>query len=56
LDVSLNRSHGFPVFATSLMANSVSKKEDEFAESKLTDEEISQIRELASDENIQERV
>lgn len=48
--------HGFPVFATIIEANYISKKEDFFASFKLTEEDEREIRELAKDERIGEKV
>ena len=74
-DVGLHRSHGYPVFATLIEANNVTRREDiidddddggfGFGKNKggsgssscrLTPEDEHQIRQLASDERILERV
>ena len=55
-DMNLHRSHGFPVFATMIEANNVTKREDSIASFKLTPEDEHQVRMLASDERILERV
>ena len=53
---SLNSKNGFPVFATVIEANYVSKREDEFAEFKLTEEDQREIRRLAEDPHIGLRI
>eukprot|EP00743_Colponemidia_sp_Colp-15_P001012 GILK01001118.1.p1 GENE.GILK01001118.1~~GILK01001118.1.p1 ORF type:complete len:891 (+),score=144.69 GILK01001118.1:49-2721(+) len=54
-DASLNVKHGFPVFSTVIEANYVRRKGDmELTE--LTDEEKREIREMAQDPRIAERV
>jgi DNA replication licensing factor MCM2 len=55
-DVSLNAKNGFPVFATVIEANYISKKEDLFASFKLTEDDERQIRQLARDEHIGKKV
>ena len=55
-DGSLNMSNGFPVFATVIQANYISKKDDKLAVSSLTDEDIKAIVQLSKDERIGERV
>ncbi|KAL2913170.1 MCM DNA helicase complex subunit [Polyrhizophydium stewartii] len=55
-DVSLNTQNGFPVFATVIEANHISKKEDEFSTSRLTEEEQRAIRALAREPNIRQRI
>jgi DNA replication licensing factor MCM2 len=55
-DASLNTQHGFPVFATVIEANYISKKEDLFASFRLTEDDEKQIRELAKDERIADKV
>jgi DNA replication licensing factor MCM2 len=52
----LNTVHGFPVFATIIEANHISKKEDFFAAFRLTEEDERQIRELAREERIGEKI
>ncbi|RKO92165.1 MCM2/3/5 family-domain-containing protein [Blyttiomyces helicus] len=56
LDVTLNIRNGFPVFATVIEANHISKKEDMFASFRLTEEDHRQIRALAKDERILQRI
>ncbi|KAJ2719462.1 MCM DNA helicase complex subunit [Coemansia sp. Benny D115] len=56
LDVSLNSRQGFPVFSTVIEANHVSKRADEFAAVRLTEDDKRLIRGLARDENIGKRV
>ena len=55
-DAALNTKNGFPVFATILEANHISKKEDEFASFRLTEEDQKKIRSLSRDERIGRRV
>ena len=55
-DGSLNMSNGFPVFATVIQANYITKKDDKLAVSSLTDEDIKAIVQLSKDERIGERV
>ena len=55
-DGSLNTANGFPVFATVIEANHISKKDDKMAVASLTDEDIRAIQQLAKDEKIGERV
>ncbi|KAL5516439.1 hypothetical protein EMCRGX_G001772 [Ephydatia muelleri] len=55
-DGSLNTANGFPVFATVIEANYISKNEDKTAVDNLTDEDVRAIQNLAKDENIGERV
>eukprot|EP01137_Pigoraptor_chileana_P035579 Opistho-2@29835 len=55
-DASLNTANGFPVFATVIEANYVQRREDEFADVNLTDEDVAEIRSLAKDERIGERI
>ncbi|WAR25901.1 MCM2-like protein [Mya arenaria] len=54
-DGSLNTSNGFPVFATVIQANYITKKDDKLAVSSLTDEDIKAIAQLSKDERIGER-
>ncbi|KAJ2709612.1 MCM DNA helicase complex subunit, partial [Coemansia spiralis] len=56
LDVSLNNRQGFPVFSTVIEANHVSKRADEFAAVRLTEEDKRAIRALARDEAIGKRL
>ncbi|KNE57266.1 hypothetical protein AMAG_02999 [Allomyces macrogynus ATCC 38327] len=55
-DMSLNTKNGFPVFSTIIEANHISKREDEFASLRLTQDDIAQIKELAKDPNIGRRL
>jgi len=55
-DISLNNQHGFPVFATVIEANFISKKEDLYASFNLTEDDIHQIRELARDDHIGQKI
>jgi DNA replication licensing factor MCM2 len=55
-DLTLNRSHGFPVFSTVIEANNVVKRDDLLSSFRLTEEDERRIRELASDPQILERV
>ncbi|KAM3410567.1 hypothetical protein ACQJBY_002657 [Aegilops geniculata] len=55
-DLSLNTKNGFPVFATVVEANYVSKKQDLFSAYKLTDEDKAEIEKLSKDPRISERI
>lgn len=55
-DMSLNTKNGFPVFATVVEANYVTKKQDLFSAYKLTDEDKAEIEKLAKDPRIGERI
>jgi len=55
-DTSLNRSNGFPVFATLIEANYITKQDDKLAVTSLTDEDIKAIIDLSKDERIGEKV
>ena len=55
-DGSLNTQNGFPVFATVLQANHISKKEDKLSFHTLSDEDVKAIVELSKDEKIATRV
>ncbi|XP_048244361.1 DNA replication licensing factor mcm2-like [Haliotis cracherodii] len=55
-DGSLNTSNGFPVFATVIQANYITKKDDKMAAACLTDEDIKAIVALSKDERIGERI
>ncbi|KAK9120279.1 hypothetical protein Scep_018372 [Stephania cephalantha] len=55
-DLSLNTKNGFPVFATLLEANYVTKKQDLFSAYKLTQEDKEEIEKLAKDPRIGERI
>lgn len=49
-------SNGFPVFATVIQANYITKKDDKLAVGSLTDEDIKAIVQLSKDERIGEKV
>ncbi|CAL1543351.1 unnamed protein product [Lymnaea stagnalis] len=55
-DGSLNTANGFPVFATVIQANFITKKDDKMAVASLTDEDIKAIVTLSKDERISERI
>ncbi|KAF4362529.1 hypothetical protein F8388_011356 [Cannabis sativa] len=55
-DLSLNTKNGFPVFATVVEANYVTKKQDLFSAYKLTQEDKKEIEKLAKDPRIGERI
>ena len=55
-DGSLNMANGFPVFATVIEANYISKKDDKTAVGNLTDDDIKAIHQLSRDERIGDRV
>ncbi|XP_031573704.1 DNA replication licensing factor mcm2-like [Actinia tenebrosa] len=55
-DTSLNRSNGFPVFATLIEANYITKQDDKMAVTSLTDEDVKAIIDLSKDERIGERI
>ncbi|KAL6063587.1 MCM DNA helicase complex subunit [Balamuthia mandrillaris] len=55
-DASLNSKHGFPVFATIIEANYITKRQDGFAAFRLTEEDEKQILKLAKDPSIGERI
>lgn len=55
-DLSLNTKNGFPVFATVVEANYVTKKQDLFSAYKLTEEDKAEISNLAKDPRIGERI
>ncbi|KAK7275965.1 hypothetical protein RIF29_17093 [Crotalaria pallida] len=55
-DLSLNTKHGFPVFATVVEANYVTKKHDLFSAYKLTQEDKEEIENLGKDPRIGERI
>jgi len=55
-DLSLNTKNGFPVFATVVEANYITKKQDCFSSYKLTEEDKEEIEKLAKDPNIGEKV
>ena len=53
---SLNSTNGFPVFSTLIEVNYVNKKEDLFSSFQITEEDVAEIRRLATDERIGERL
>lgn len=55
-DGSLNTANGFPVFATVIEANYITKQDDKMAVSNLTDEDVRDITRLSKDEKIGDRV
>ncbi|XP_029633599.1 DNA replication licensing factor mcm2 [Octopus sinensis] len=55
-DGSLNTANGFPVFATVIQANHITKKDEKLAASSLTDEDVKAIVALSKDERITERI
>ncbi|KAF9622874.1 hypothetical protein IFM89_035004 [Coptis chinensis] len=55
-DLSLNTKNGFPVFATVVEANYVTKKQDLFSAYKLTEEDKKEIENLSKDPRIGERI
>ena len=46
----MNTKNGFPVFATVIQANYISKKEDKLSYQTLTDDDVKSIVELSKDE------
>ncbi|MBZ3877900.1 DNA replication licensing factor MCM2 [Sciurus carolinensis] len=54
-DGSLNTAHGFPVFATVILANHVAKKDNKVAVGELTDEDVKMITSLSKDQQIGEK-
>jgi DNA replication licensing factor MCM2 len=55
-DAQLNNRNGFPVFATILEANNVVKSHDQLAGFRLTEEDEHQIRALAKDPQIVDKI
>ncbi|KAL8430263.1 hypothetical protein Efla_004107 [Eimeria flavescens] len=55
LDAALNVKTGFPVLKTEILVNSISTKKEEMI-SELTDEDIREIKQLARQPNIRERI
>ncbi|KAI8552939.1 hypothetical protein RHMOL_Rhmol06G0306800 [Rhododendron molle] len=55
-DLPLNTKNGFPVFATVVEANYVTKKQDLFSAYKLTEEDKEEIEKLSKDPNIGEKI
>lgn len=52
----MNTQNGFPVFATVLQANFITKKEDKLSFQTLTDDDVKSIIELSKDEKIATRL
>uniref|UniRef100_A0A3Q3NIT7 DNA replication licensing factor MCM2 n=1 Tax=Labrus bergylta TaxID=56723 RepID=A0A3Q3NIT7_9LABR len=55
-DGSLNMANGFPVFATVILANHITCRDEGVAVAELTDEDIKAIVALSKDERIGERI
>ena len=55
-DGSLNTANGFPVFATIILANHITRKDNKMIIADLTDDDIKQMNALSKDEKISERV
>jgi DNA replication licensing factor MCM2 len=55
-DAQLNNKNGFPVFATIIEANNIVKSHDQLAGFQMTEEDVHQIRALAKDPNIVEKI
>eukprot|EP00250_Pteridium_aquilinum_P033332 c5464_g1_i1 orf=283-3030(-) len=55
-DMALNTKNGFPVFATVVEANHISKKQDLFSAYKLTEEDKAEIEALSKDPRIGARI
>ncbi|TVY20749.1 DNA replication licensing factor mcm2 [Lachnellula arida] len=55
-DAQLNNKNGFPVFATILEANNIVKSHDQLAGFRLTEEDEHQIRSLARDPQIVDKI
>lgn len=55
-DAALNTKNGFPVFATIIEANYISKKQDIFASFRLTEDDKKEILKLSKDERISKRI
>lgn len=55
-DPSQNSKHGFPVYSTNIVANHVAKKGEAYSGARLTDEDRNEIRALARDPRIGERI
>ena len=53
---ALNTANGFPVFATVIQANHITRKDVKMTISALTDDEVKAIHQLAKDEKIGDRV
>lgn len=52
----MNTANGFPVFATVILANHITKKDNKVAVGELTDEDMKVIVGLSKDEQIGEKV
>lgn len=55
-DGSLNTANGFPVFATVILANHITRRDEGVAVAELIDEDVKAIVTLCKDEQIGERV
>ncbi|TMS19425.1 DNA replication licensing factor mcm2 [Larimichthys crocea] len=55
-DGSLNMANGFPVFATVILANHITRRDEGVAVAELTDEDVKAINALSKDERIGERI
>jgi len=55
-DSSLNKSNGFPVFSTVIIANHVYRNDESSEADRMTDEDRKLIHQLAKDETIGERI
>lgn len=55
-DSTLNKKSGFPVFTTQIEANSVKRNEDIFSFHSLTEDDMKDIRKLAKDHRVAERI
>jgi DNA replication licensing factor MCM2 len=51
-----NAKHGFPVYSTNIVVNHIDKKGEAFAAARLTDEDRNEIRALARDPRIGDRI
>lgn len=56
LDSQLNAKNGFPLFSTLIEANHLSKNEDRFATSRLSQDDKARILEMAADPRIARRI
>jgi DNA replication licensing factor MCM2 len=55
-NASLNSTTGFPVFSTLIEVNYVNKKEDLFSSFQITEDDVAEIRHLAADDRIADRL
>ncbi len=55
-NASLNSTTGFPVFSTLIEVNYVNKKEDLFSSFQITEDDVAEIRRLAADDRIGDRL